>query len=115
MAFEEFKDNLSEVEKSARSYIDSTREYYRLSSFKFLMQGIVSLSKILLIGTAGILALLFISFSASYGIGQMLDNISYGFLSVGAIYILIGIILYIFRRRIDKPLLRKFSEFYFDD
>ena len=115
MAFEELKDNLSEAEKSARSYLEDTQEYYKLKIFKFLMQGIVSFAKVLLIGTVGLLALLFISLSASYGIGQLLNNTSHGFLIVGAIYILTGIILYIFRSRINKPLLRKFSEFYFDD
>ncbi|WP_339710863.1 hypothetical protein [uncultured Kriegella sp.] len=115
MAFDEVKESLSEAEASIRSYIDSSQEYYKLKGFKFLMRGITSFSKILLVGVVALLALLFLSFAASYGIGQALNNTFYGFLCVGLFYLLTGIILYFTRHKLNKPLLKKFSEFYFDD
>ena len=115
MAFDEVKESFTEAEASIRSYLDSSQEYYKLKGFKFLMRGITSFSKIILVGVVALLALLFLSFAASVGIGQALNNTFYGFLCVGLFYLLIGIILYFVRRKLDKPLLRKFSEFYFDD
>ena len=115
MAFEELRESFSEAEASARSYIDSTEEYYKLKGFKFLMKGIISFSKILMIGTVAFMALFFLSLAASYGIGQALDNTFYGFLCVGGFYAVIGMVLYLLRRKINKPFLRKFSEFYFDE
>ncbi len=115
MAFEEVRENFSEAEASARSYIDSTGEYYKLKGFKFLMKGITSFSKILMIGTVAFLALFFLSLAASFGIGQALDNTFYGFLCVGGFYAVVGLVLYLFRQKINKPFLRKFSEFYFDE
>jgi hypothetical protein len=79
------------------------------------MRGITAFSKVFLVGVVAVFALLFLSLAASYGIGQALDNTFYGFLMVGAFYVLLGIILYLVRHRLNTPLLRKFSEFYFDE
>ncbi|MCJ7466577.1 MAG: hypothetical protein MUO53_07780 [Maribacter sp.] len=115
MAFEELKDSIKDTEASARSYLESGSDYYKLKVFKFLMQGITSFSKILLVGAVGFLALFLLSLAASYGIGQILDNTFYGFLFVGLFYLLIAILIYVLRNKLNKPLLRKFSEFYFDE
>ncbi|NNF20089.1 MAG: phage holin family protein [Flavobacteriaceae bacterium] len=115
MAFEELKDNIAEADRTARSYIDTSAEYYKLKAFKFLMQGIMSFSKMLVVGVIALIALLFLSLAASYGIGQLLDNTFQGFLIVGGFYVLVGLLFYLLRDRINRPLLKKFSEFYFDD
>lgn len=115
MAFDNIKESISDAEANARSYLEISGEYYKLKGFKFLMRGITSFAKILVVGTVGLLALLFLSLAASFGIGQALDNTFYGFLCVGGFYVLMGIILYLIRERLNKPLLKKFSEFYFDE
>lgn len=115
MAFEEIKENFVELDSGVRSYIDRTTEYYQLKGFKFLMSGITSASKAVLLAAIGIMALFFLSLAASFGIGQALDNTFYGFLCIGLFYVVVGIIAYAIRHKVDKPLLRKFSEFYFDE
>jgi hypothetical protein len=115
MAFEEIKENFVESDARVRSYIDLSKEYYQLKGFKFLMHGVTALSKLLMVLTAGMMALLFLSIAASYGIGQSLDNTSYGFLCVGLFYMVLGIIAYALRNKLNKPILRKFSDFYFED
>ncbi|MCF6295357.1 MAG: hypothetical protein L3J25_06675 [Flavobacteriaceae bacterium] len=114
MAFEELKKSLLEVDINVRSYIESNKEYYQLKGFKVLMKGITSLTKLLLVGSVVLLAMLFLSFAAAFGIGQALDNTFYGFLIVGAFFVLVSIILYLLRNKLDKPLLKKFSKYYFD-
>lgn len=115
MAFEEIKENFVEVDSGVRSYIDKTAEYYRLKGFKFLMSGITSVSKALLLAAIGIMALFFLSMAASFGIGQALDNTFYGFLCIGLFYVVVGVIVYSMRHKVDRPLLKIFSEFYFDE
>ncbi|HMB62815.1 MAG TPA: hypothetical protein VKN36_07065 [Eudoraea sp.] len=115
MTFDTLKENLSGGEKNMRSYLESSQEYYRLKAFKFLMQGLTSFSKILLIGAVGLLTLLFLSLATAFGLGQLLNNTFFGFLIVGVFYVALSIILYVLRSKLDGPLLRKFSEFYFDD
>lgn len=115
MAFENVKENLSDAEATIKSYAESSGEYYKLKAFKFLMKGVTSITKGLMVGSFLFLALLFLSFAASYGIGQALGNMFYGFLVIGGLYMLIGILSFVLRNTLNKPLLRKFSEYYFDE
>lgn len=115
MAFEELKENIAEADSSVRSYLESSQEYYKLKGFKFVMRGITSFSKVLLVGTVALMGIFFLSVGASFAIGQAIDNTAYGFLIVGGFYVFLGIIFYLIRRRLNRPLLEKFSEFYFDE
>jgi hypothetical protein len=115
MAFDELKENFSEAEETAHSYIESSRQFYKLKGFKVLMKVVMVFVKIATVATALTLALLFLSISAAFWIGSELDNTSLGFLAVGGFYVLVGLIMYMLRHSLRKPLLRKFSEFYFDE
>lgn len=115
MAFEELKENFADAEATARSYIESSRQFYKLKGFKVLMKAVIVFAKIASVAITAILALLFLSVSAAFWIGSELENTSQGFLMVGAFYILLGILFYLLRNRLSKPLLKKFSEFYFDE
>lgn len=114
MSLFDIKEHITEAEDSARSYVDSSLKYYRLKSFKSMMQGITVTAKVLLIGAMVGMALLLLSIAASFWIGGMLESNAGGFLVVGGFYILIGLLMYVFKQRLERPLLRKFSEFYFD-
>lgn len=114
MALEEIRENLAEVDSDIRSYIENTGEYYKLQGFKIGMRSITSFAKMLMLGSIVLLALFMLSFAAAYGIGLWLENTFLGFLFVGLFYILIGIIFYLYRNLLDRLMLRKFSEYYFD-
>jgi len=114
MAFDELKENFSEAEESARSFVESSRQFYKLKGFKVLMKGVMVFVKIASVGIALTLALLFLSLGAAFWVGSELENTAYGFLIVGGVYIVLGIFMYLIRHSLRKPLLKKFSEFYFD-
>jgi hypothetical protein len=79
------------------------------------MQGITSFSKGFVVFMTGMMGLFFLSMAAAYGIGQSLDNTFYGFLCVGGFYVVLAIVAYLIRHKLNKPILRKFSDFYFED
>ncbi len=114
MAFQELKQDLIEVEADMRSYMDSSDEYLKLKIFKVLMRSLTSSVQFLLIGIGLVFALLFISFAASLALSETLDSYYGGFLIVAAFYTLIGILLYVFREKLNAPILKKFSKHYFD-
>ncbi|MBU2904872.1 MULTISPECIES: phage holin family protein [Arenibacter] len=114
MALEEIRENLSEVDSDIRSYLENTGEYYKLQGFKIGMRTMTSFAKMLMLGSIALLALFMLSFAAAYGIGLWLENTFLGFLFVGLFYIFIAIIFYLYRDILDKPMLKKFSEYYFD-
>ncbi|NNE02152.1 MAG: hypothetical protein HKN52_03215, partial [Eudoraea sp.] len=61
-----------------------------------------------------LLALLLLSLAASLALGTIVDNTMYGFVIMGLVYVLLGIVLYIFRDKIHRPILRMFSKKFFD-
>ncbi|MGB5462032.1 MAG: hypothetical protein WBM92_01580 [Aureibaculum sp.] len=79
------------------------------------MKGTTTFAKILLIGSILFLALLLFSLAVSYGIGQALDNTFYGFLIVGVFYLVLCFIAYLLRDKLDKPIIKMFSKYYYDE
>ena len=114
MAFENLKENIADIDSNIRDYVGSNVEYYHLKSFKVLMKSITSLTKILLLGAVILVTILMLSFAASYGIGHALGNTYYGFLVVGLFFVVMCLLVYLLRNKLDKPLLKKFSKFYFE-
>ena len=115
MAFEQLKNSLSDSQQSARDYIESTAEYYKLRTFKFVMKAFNGLILVLFLGTLGLLALLFLSIAVSIAIGASMDNYTSGFLIVGGFYLVLGILGYVFRKKLEAPLLKNFSKHYFEE
>ncbi|MDX1315220.1 MAG: hypothetical protein R3356_06935 [Eudoraea sp.] len=115
MAFEELKHDFSEIDKEVSAYVEHSLEYAKLKSFKISMVLVTYFAKVVLIGIFAILTLLFLSLAASYVLGEALDNQLYGFLTVGLIYLLLAFIGYLVRERLNKPILRMFSKYYFDE
>jgi len=114
MAFENLKESIVDVDSNIKEYVGSNMEYYHLKSFKVLMKSITSLTKILLLGAVVLVTVLMLSFAVSYSIGQALGNTYYGFLVVGLFFVVISFIVYLLRSKLDKPLLKTFSKFYFE-
>lgn len=115
MAFEEIKEQFLEAEQSTKSYVKHSIDFYRLKSFKSMMKGITMAAKIFMVGSMVILALLFLSISLGYWFGSYFESIAQGFLLVGLMYVLLGIVLFLIRKKLERPVLKKFSEFYFDE
>ncbi len=114
MALEDIKESFTDIDNDVRSYIENTGEYYKLQVFKIAMRSITIFAKVLMVGSIALLALFMLSFAAAYGIGLWLENTFLGFLFVGLFYVFIGTICYLYRHKLDKPMLKKFSEYYFD-
>lgn len=115
MAFEELKEQIDHVEDGVRSYVKNSFDFYKLQSFRSMMKGITMATKALLIGGVLCLGLLFLSMSAAFWLASTLGNTAQGFLIVGGAYVLIGLILFLLRSKMEKPILKKFSNFYFDE
>ncbi|WP_318311023.1 hypothetical protein [Flagellimonas crocea] len=115
MAFEDIKEQIHQVEEGGKSYIKNSLDYYRLQSFKSMMKGLTMAAKVIIVGGVASLALLFLSLSASFWLADLMESTALGFLIVGGFYVLTGLILYALRSRIERPMLKKFSKFYFDE
>ena len=115
MVIEELKENFVALDDDVRSYIEQNREYYQLKAFKIAMKGITSLTQMFCIGAIVLLTLLLLALTIAIGIGLAMNNMFYGFLIVGPFFVVVSTLLYVFRDKLNKPVLRKFSDFYFDE
>lgn len=116
MAFEELKENSEDLLIQAKAFLESNVSYYKLWLFKATMKSTTMLLKLFLLSIMLVIVTLFVSIAAAIGIGYALDNMAYGFLIVGAIYLILSIIVYKIQDDIvEGPILRKFSEYFFND
>ena len=72
-------------------------------------------AKVILVGAFAFLTLLFLSLAVSIALGEVFNNYLYGFLTVGLVYFLLAIIGYALKDKLNKPILRIFSKYYFDE
>ena len=98
-----------------QTYVESSTDYLRLQMFKALMRLLTSIAKSLAVGVLSVLALLFISVAAALWLGAWLEDYTQAFLWVGAFYLLAGAVAYLLRHRIERGILRSFSDLYYTD
>ncbi len=111
----QLKDNAGKLQRDVTELLESQAEFYKLWSFKVGMKSVTLTVNIALIAVFGVLALLFLSTAAAYFLAECFGNSAYGFLAVGAFYLAVALAVYVFRSRIERPILRKFSEIFFAD
>lgn len=113
---EDIKDKFSEIKSEAKAFLDTNLDYYQLLGFKISSRALGLILKIFALTLFLSIGLLFLSFAAAFAIGHSLQNNTLGFLIVGGIYIVIAYLVYVFRKSlIDIPILKKFSDIFFND
>lgn len=112
---EEVKNNLQSMKSEAKAFLETNIDYYSLLGFKVVSKATGFLLKVFAISLFVAIALFFLSFAAAFAIGKALDSNTLGFLIIGTIYIVLAFIVYAMRKVIiDIPILKKFSDIFFD-
>ena len=110
-------DSLNETSNKAidvgEVYYKKTQEYYRLKVFQQLTMTTSMLLKMAVIGGLGFLALIFLTVAGIIYLGNILESMVAACLIAGALFIVLLIIAYIFRRKIDNMLVKKLSVKFF--
>src|SRR5690606_37034313 len=113
--FNKLKESLQEVQGQTKELIDSNIAYYKLWVFKVITKSSSVLLKILLIGVLLVMVLVFFSVAAAITIGYALDNFALGFLLIGSFYLLLSFLVYVLRTKIERPIIEKLSEIFYND
>lgn len=113
MAFEEMKHHLSELDKRVTNYVDDSLEYVELKGFKISMVLVTSLIIFFLLSSIGLIFLFLVSIGVAIAIGDALGGYEWGFMTVGAFYLVLGLLVFAMRRSINKVILRFFSKKFF--
>ncbi|MDT0642695.1 phage holin family protein [Zunongwangia sp. F363] len=114
MAFEKLSNSIRELNENIQTLSKSNAEYFKLKFFKQGIKGAIGLVNALLLFFFGVFALLFISFAAAVAISAALDSPSAGYWIVAGFYVLILILILLFRKKLGKLILTKASEAFFN-
>lgn len=112
----EIKEDVSKIQDDTKVYIETSVEYYKLRGFKIAAKSITVFLKLLLVTVTAVLMLICGSIAASLAIGDALENVALGFLIMAGFYLILLIVFVFARpRMIEKSILRRFSEIFFND
>jgi len=96
---------IAQFVEEAKQWFDLKTKYTRLTLVDKVVRIITSLILVIVISVILVLSLLFFSLALSNFLGQLLGNLTYGFLCVGAAYLILLIIAYNLRHAlIERPL-----------
>ena len=116
MSIFNISEHISKVSDDAKKYLNSSLEYYKLDSFKKMMDRAVSLVNLMVSGSIFLIFILFISVGVAIVIGESLGSLSYGYFIVAGIYLLLFILYKLFGKPlITEIVLKKYSKVFFND
>ncbi|HAX15399.1 MAG TPA: hypothetical protein DIV44_03330 [Leeuwenhoekiella sp.] len=116
MSIFNLSEHISKVSDDAKKYLNSSLEYYKLDSFKKMMDGAVSLVNLMVSGSIFLIFILFISVGVAIVIGESLGSLSYGYFIVAGIYLAIYVLYKLFGKPfITEIVLRKYSKVFFNE
>lgn len=116
MAFGRISQNLKQLNENIRNFAESSAEYYKLDLFNKTMKGATAAVKYVAIAFFMLFAITFLSLAAAVAISTWLEIPSIGFLIVGGIYLLIGLIILFFGSSvINKAMLKPASKKFFQE
>ncbi|MBP7370051.1 MAG: hypothetical protein KA902_01300 [Arenimonas sp.] len=109
------KDKAEALQDHALTLLEAQAEYYKLWSFKVSMKSVTFLVHAFLMTLFITLCVLFASVAFAFWLGEYFDSNALGFLLAGGVYLLLGVLTYLLRDKIDRPILKKFSTIFFND
>lgn len=107
--FESINNTSNRASDIGEQFLDKTQEYYKLKIFQQVSYTISMLGKALAIGGVLFIGLIFIAFASAIAIGDLLGHVAYGYLIVGAVFIISAFIIYKVRHLIDSAVIKKFQ------
>ena len=97
----------------AKRYSETSYKYIKLKIFHLLTSNIALLAKVFVIGVLFLISILFLSISGALAIGEELNNMPLGFLSIFLIYLILTLIAYLLRKKINKSVITSFADKFF--
>ena len=111
--FESINNTTEKASDIGERFVEKSFEYYKLKVFQQLTNTISMMGKALVIGAVLFIGLIFLSISAAIAIGNALGHLSLGYLIMGGVFLLIGLIIYKVRYLIDAKVIAKFHTKFF--
>ena len=113
--FENINKASEKLGDAGKAYVEKSQEYYKLKIFEQTSAYISLVTKIVVIGGLLFTGLIFLAFAFAIYLGNILDNPSLGYVITAAIILVMAVIVYWNRHRINNVVVRKLSSNFFED
>lgn len=100
MEGKELLAHIVSLKDNIQKYLETRFSYYGILAFEKAAKALSLLFANFLVVAILLLALLFISGAAAWFLGDLLDSYGYGMLIVGGFYLLLALVLFVWRRNI---------------
>jgi len=111
-----FFENISELKENLLKYLETKMSWYALVAFEKAVKLVVSFVSSTVTLVIMLLALIFFSGAAGLYFGRLLESYELGLLIIGGFYLLLGIVFYVFRKKIfSRCVIRNLNEVFFQD
>ncbi|MEM5564367.1 hypothetical protein WNY78_04600 [Psychroserpens sp. AS72] len=113
--FESLNETTDKATDTAERYLKTSKDYFVLKVFQQLTLTLSFLTKFAVIGVLITLAFIFMAVAGAMAIGEKLDNLPLGYLIVGFIFLILSLIVYFFRNRINSKIISSVGDKFFDE
>lgn len=111
----QLREQAERLQQDITGLLETQTRYYKLWTFR---AGMKSLSLLLnggLLAALCLIALFFFAMAAAFALAAWFDSMTLGFAAAGTIVLALALLAHALRGRIQRPLLRRFSEIFFPD
>jgi len=112
--FESINESTKAAAISGENYLKNSEEYIKLKIFQQLSMSFSLLIKLCIIGGLIFLGIVFLAVAGTLALGEWIGSLMLGVILVGVILLLLAMVVYSFRKRIDTIIVKKMSKSYFD-
>lgn len=111
---EALDETSSEAAEKGQAYVRTTKKYYELKVFQQLAILSSTACKVAIYGVLFAIGLIFSAVAAALALTAYFDSSALGFLTVALVFFVGMGIVYIFRKNVEKLVISKLSQNYFD-
>ena len=112
--FESLNNTSDKATDLGEKYLKTSREYITLKAFQQLTFSFSLIVKLLAIGGLVFLGLIFLAISGAIAIGNALESLTLGCLIIAFVFVTLAILVYVFRKHIDRKIIQKISIKFFN-
>lgn len=112
--FESLSSTSDKATSIAEMYYKRSLEYYKLKVFQQISLATGSFFKAAIIGSLLFLGIILLAFSAAVALAALWNNLALATLAVAFVFFLFAFIIYRYRARIDRLVIKKLSKDFFD-
>ncbi|WP_196893020.1 phage holin family protein [Aureivirga marina] len=105
----------SKVIDLGNDYVNNSTEYFKLKIFYHLTKSFTFGIKLIILLGLSFFALVFLSVALVVWIGDVIGSFALACVLVAVLFLLIGFLIYLLRKNIDRKVIQSFSEDYFDE